>query len=527
MADITQTPAPGRIKRFGVNVLSSLAARLIGITVLVWVNQHLLRRIAPEEYSLFPLVMSLVIFSSLFVTIFMGGVSRYIVEADARDDQEGVTRLVSSMLLVLVPAALALALLGALASWRIDLLLDVPPGYLSEARVMLFLTVLPLCLTMVSAPLAQGLYVRERFVTDNVVQLLCEALRIVLLLALMYFAGTRVVWLVVASSVAAVVYQVVLVVLTRELMAAARFERRLVCRATMKTVLSFGAWTSVQGLAQLVSRASPILILNRFATPFDVAVFHVGRLPEQQIRSMLQAFEGPAQPAMIGIFARDGLDAIHTLYYRGGRYYLWLTLFLVAPALVFAQPLFRLYAGNGYAEAGLVMAAFLASFPFLFASGMYYRVAHTIGRIGAFNTYMVVVQLATLVALYYAVAIRAEGALGAALAIGVTQALLHVLMIWPLGLRLVRGNWSQFARKTLARGLLPFAAALATCLLLARFLEVDSWWELGWVSAVALLVYVGTLLLGCLDELDRSLLERGLRLVGLPCPRRFRSEPGA
>ena len=43
------------------------------------------------------LVMSLLVFSDLFVAIFVGGIGRHMVEAHHRGDEAGVTRIASSM----------------------------------------------------------------------------------------------------------------------------------------------------------------------------------------------------------------------------------------------------------------------------------------------------------------------------------------------------------------------------------------------------------------------------------------------
>jgi O-antigen/teichoic acid export membrane protein len=336
-----------------------------------------------------------------------------------------------------------------------------------------------------------------------------------LLLALFLFAGTRVLWLVVASSTATLVNRATLVLWTRRLLPAARFEPATVSRATTARVLAFGVWTSVHGLGQLITWTVPILLLNRFASALDVATFHAGRLADVQIRSLLQAVEGPAQPALVGLYAREGRDAVNQLYYRGGRYSLWLVLLPVAPLLVFATPLYRLYAGEEYARAGWVMFALLASYPFQYASSMYYRVAHAIGKVGRFHSSFLVLQLVAVSAVGYAVIVRGEGALGAAVAIGLAFTLLHVVWIWPLGLVLVRGRWRAFARDTLVRGLAPFAASLATSLLLSCWLAGDSWLALGLAAGCALAVYALTLRLWCLDPFDLELLERLRARLGL------------
>ena len=76
-------------RRYIVNAGSSLATTLIRMSFLVWINQYLLRRIAPEEYALIPVVMALMVVIELFPMVFLRGLSRFMVEADARDDAEG------------------------------------------------------------------------------------------------------------------------------------------------------------------------------------------------------------------------------------------------------------------------------------------------------------------------------------------------------------------------------------------------------------------------------------------------------
>lgn len=513
------------VKRYGINAVSSVLTQILRLTVLVWVNQYLLRRIEPEEYSLFPLVVSLVIFADLFKNIFTGGVARYIVEADSRGDDKGVTRIVSSMFPVLVVVAVFLAVIGGAAVWRIDSLITVDPAYLRDARLMLLLLVFSLCLGVLATPFSVGLYARQRFVALNVVELGCEALRIAILLSLLLGVSTRVIWLVVASTSSVLVSLAIQVIVTRRILPAIKFRRELASLKTARTLLGFGAWTSVQGLTELVSRTVPLLILNHFATALDVAAFHLGRLPDIQLRSMIGAATRPAQPALISIYARDGADSLHDLYFRGGRYHLWIALVVAAPLLVFGKEIIGLYVGSEYAAAASVIFAFLAVYPFLWASAMFFQVAHAVGRIGAYYICDIVVQVVSVGAMFYAVAIRGLGAPGAAIAINSATAALHVLLIWPMGLRLVRGRWGRFFRQTVFPGVFPFVAALGACHVFGANVRMDSWFMVGLGCAVSLCVYLAILYAFCLDTFDRSLVARLARRSGKVLSQAIKSVP--
>jgi O-antigen/teichoic acid export membrane protein len=496
------------IKRYGINAASSVVTRVLQLTVLVWVNQFLLRRIAPEEYSLYPLVLSLMVFAELFRTMFTSGLGRYIVEADSRDDAAGVTRVVSSMFPVLVLLGLCFALLGGLAAWKLDRLLNIEPQYLFEARLMLLLLVATLCVNVMAAPFSEGLYARQRFVTLNLVALACEGLRIGLLLVLLFGVGTKVLWLVVATTASALTSVSLLVIMTWRLIPAVRFRWECFSLQTVRTLFGFGLWTTVGAIGGLVSSTVPALLLNRFGTALDVASFHLGRLPDTQLRNVVAAAGAPAQPALTRIYAREGAAALKALYYRGGRYYLWLALVLLAPLLAFNDVIMTLYAGERYVESARVMAVLLGVYPCLWASAMFFQVVYAMGRVREFYVCDLIIQGVTLVALFYLVVMCRMGAFGAALALGLTSGVLHMLIIWPKGLASVGGQWSTFVRLTLLPGLLPFGMALTAAYGFRFLFEINSWLMVAGATLLVVAVYGMALLFFCLDGMDRRLLAK-------------------
>jgi O-antigen/teichoic acid export membrane protein len=496
----------GAIKLYLINAGSSVLTRFLQVTVLVWVNQHLLRRIEPEEYSIFPLVISLMYFAELLRYVVTGGLGRFIVEADSRDDDREVTRIVSSIFPVLIVVAIVLVAAGGVTAWNLGGLLNIKESYLPQARIMLMLLVLSLGLNVITAPFVEGAYVRQRFVALNLIDLGCEALRILILLALLLGVSTEVMWLIVASTCGGVVNILLRIRLTRQLLPAIRFEWEYFSLATARRLIRFGAWTSIQGMTGLVSSTAPALLLNRFASPVDVTSFYLGRLPEIQIRALASVASSPAQPALTRIYATQGKAALHELYYRGGRYHLWFTLLLVAPLLAFAPQIILLYAGEQYSAAPAVIFALLGAYPFLWASAMFFQVAHAMGKVGAYYICDTFVQLATLGAMYYAVAVLDLGAPGAAVAMGVTGGVMHLILIWPMGLRLVEGRWRDFFAETFVPGILPFAVALLAGYGVGRVLRMDSWLHIAVGTTVACLAYLLVLLVFGLDPLDRSLL---------------------
>jgi len=504
-------PSRNSTTRFVINASSSAITAILRMTVLVWVNHYLLQRIEPAEYALVPIVASLLVVAELFPNIFLRGLSRFMVEADARKDGNGLMTIASSMFPVLGTVALILLGAGIFVMVHIDDVITVAPEYRTDAQLMLILLVSSLCLRVATTPFRVGLHVRMRFVEQNLVLLASEVLRVVVLLALLLGVSTQVLWVVVSTVVANIANMLVLIGYTVAILPDVRFRLSSVSGATIRRLLGFSLWTLFEALNNLVLRAAPALLLNRHGTAIDVSSFHIGSLADTQIRKLVVAAEAPAKPALTTIYATEGEGALQSFYYRGGRYYLWITMFLLPPLVVFARPLIGLYAGDRYMAAASVMVVILGTYPFIWASAMFYQIAYSVGRIRVFNLCVMAMSAVALAGMWYFVVLRGMGAIGAAYGLGLAYVGVHLLVMWPAGLLLVRGSPSVFLWRTLLPGLAPFGTAAAACAAYSAALPIESWGEFLIGCGVSMLVYSGALFGFCLDEADRQLLVRARR----------------
>jgi hypothetical protein len=80
-----------------INTASGILAKAINVSVVLWLHQYLLRRISPEEYSLLPLLMSIIVLLPLVTSILTAGLGRFVLTAYAQGDDGGVTQIVSTM----------------------------------------------------------------------------------------------------------------------------------------------------------------------------------------------------------------------------------------------------------------------------------------------------------------------------------------------------------------------------------------------------------------------------------------------
>ncbi|MEL6367667.1 MAG: hypothetical protein AAFQ16_06880, partial [Pseudomonadota bacterium] len=135
-----------------INAASAVIARVLNVTVLLWMYQYLLARITPEEFAVYPVLTAVMIFAPLFFTLFTGGVARYVVDAYARGEPERVTQIASSIAPVIAGAGVLFCGAGLLLAGYVEHVLTITPSMVEPTRVMLVLLVVNYTLQMVLLP---------------------------------------------------------------------------------------------------------------------------------------------------------------------------------------------------------------------------------------------------------------------------------------------------------------------------------------------------------------------------------------
>ena len=487
-----------------INTASGLLARVINVSVVLWLNAYLLRRISPDEYILLPVLMSIIVLLPLFTSFLTAGLGRFILAAYAQRNDCGVTQIVSTMFPLLSAAGGILLAGGLVFAWYIDKILPIPSDLLWDARMMMVLLILSVAVKPPCAVFNVGFYVQQRYVALNVINVCGELLRVLLLFVLLFAVSTRVLWVVVANVVSEVTLTVTMLVWSMRMIPALRFRMREIRWTRARELLSFGGWSFLGYLAFKLRETSVLLILQRLATPLDVVVFNVGCQGRRQVDAWTDVIAGPLYPVVTAMHAVGAKERVQNIYLRGGRFALWFTLIVGLPAALYAEPIVRLYATATYLEAAVVMIVTLAGLPISGGAWMIWQVSSATGRVRATTIYVVATQAAVVALVCFAVRTLGWGAVGVAWAMLVATAIPEVLVAWPLGLKLAGATFKAWVRETLIPGLAPGMVASVVWSGLGLIVQPENWTALGLCTAAGMLVYLIMLLAFCLEPKDRE-----------------------
>ena len=505
-----------------VNSVSQIVVRVLSVTGLIWMNQYLIRRITPEEYSLLPVIYALMQIAPLATTILTAGMGRHTMEAFVKDGLEGPTRIASTLAPLLLGVSILMLALGGVTVRNIAFLLDIDPGRLSDARWMLGLLVGSMALRLATLPFQTGFFVQQRFTLSSGIQLGRELLRVLLLAGLLIGVGPRVLLVVVATATADVVANVISFFVSRRLLPTLVFQRSRFDWSTARSVCSYGGWAGLLTIANTIRLSADPIILNRMASALDVAMFHLGSLAPMHFSGLLSRMRESWKPVVTAFHAAGEDRRLGSAFLRGGRYNLWLGLGGAVPLMVFGRELMVLYAGEAYAQSGVVMQLLLGGMALGLGTAMTPMLSEATAEMRPYVSRSLVVQVANLGLTLLLVGYYNMGALGSAASTFVTIAILDPVLLWSLGKRLGGVSYAEMGKKILVPGCVPGLICAGFLIGLRSFVTPTDWLTLGLCFLLGFVVYGLALLAFCLLPEDRILFDKASQALAERVPRASR-----
>jgi len=407
--------------------------------------------------------------------VLTAGVGRYVTEAYARGDDRAVTEIVSTMGVLHLAAGLFVLLVGGVFAWYIHKVLDVAPGLLWDARLIMGLLMFMFCLRVMTVPWGIGFFVRQKFALLNVLNLGREILRAAFLFALLFTLSTRVVWLAAAQVGAWLCWMTVATVISCRLVPPLRLRLSAIRWDRARELTSFGVWSFIGQIADKIRTSADPIILNKLATAVDVASFHIGSLAFSQVHQGAMLVTGPLVPAFTAMHAKGQTGRLRSAYLRGGRIALWISLFAAVPLIVYREEVVGLYLMGEYPQAATVMGLLLTIFIPAYGNNMMTKIAIAKGEIGQVMRRAVFMQLINLGLTIWLVWGLGLGAVGSAVSTAAVFTFIYPWLLWPVGWRIADVRPRQWLEETLVPGFLPAIAGGAVWLALQWTVAPSSW----------------------------------------------------
>lgn len=490
-------------KLIAVNSVSSAISLIVNVSILLWLQQYLLKHIPPEEYSLIPVILSIMAFAPLLSTVLTGGMARYMTIAYARGDEEEVTRICSSMFPLLMMAGVSLFLLGLILAWNIDSFLVIDPQYRFDAQIMLILMVFSTSLRLPITAFSSGFMVRQKLVWSDLIDIGCQFLRVGLLLILLFEVSTRALWVTVALVISELVGMSITTPISMRLVPAQRFRFKMFKGALAKEITKFGGWWLIGSLSSVLKRAMDPLILNRFATAVDVTMFYVADMGPRLLTQILTPISRPFFPILGAMYATEDFIKLRNTYTRTARYHTWVVMMIAVPAIIFSTHIMHLYLDGKYDEAGGVMAILLIVSVLSAMNALGTAIALAAGNMKGLSLRGLLVQFVNLIFTALFVIYLQKGAYGSAYATLTAFILVEVTLKWPFCWKIAHTSFSDWFKEVFQPTVYTALPSVIFCLVCLQMNPPDTWFILILYSAFSAVLYILTVMISGVRQQDK------------------------
>ncbi len=329
-------------QRVVLNIFATYGRTVIGVLCGIFSTRWVLMALGKEDFGLFGLVGSLVVFLSFLNIQFAGALSRFFaysvgqanVAADSDEALEECRKWfsVGVMLHTLMP--LILVLVGyPVGAWAIKTGVVGVPAYRIDACIWLWRFVcISTFISMVNVPF-NAMYIAKQYIAELTIYSLVQTFaRTGFIYFMTLQQGDWLVTYGLATCVIMIVPQ--LLICCRAVMVFKECRLRvkyLVIGSYVKKLASYAGWQTFGGLGYIARHQFLTVVVNRFFGPKITASFSVGSTVSTEAAALTGALNGAFAPAITTACGEGNWDRLRKMAYQASKFGTLLTLIFAIP----------------------------------------------------------------------------------------------------------------------------------------------------------------------------------------------------
>jgi O-antigen/teichoic acid export membrane protein len=501
------------------NSLLSYGSQAVTAAVGLFMVPYLIGALGHDRYGVIGIAGSIL---TLVVLIELGlrpAAARQFTRFLHLGEHERANELASTALLAYAGIGVTIVAVAVLVGDAFLAVMQLTDPLRAEAWPMLVVVAASFAVVLLQAPYEAALASRLRYDVTQYCQAGGAVFRAALIVltfsfwrpALIVWAGAALLW----SAVSLLIHRQRAHVHVSSL----DLRRAHVSRRGARDLVTFGAWASVNRLAQWLSEYSGPMIVSAYLGPQAVALYTPAIVLVVALQPLHRAFLGQLTPVVTRFHAEGAVERIARVLERSTRYGLLIGGGAIVLVAALAFPLIRLWLGEGFAVTALVLIAWCMRSLLQAAAGGSFAVFMGTGEVRVVALINVVLALGGVSAALYLIDQTRLGVLAPALAMLAAQVVRSA--IWFLVVtRIADLNRLRYLRRAFAGPLLCLAVLGSVALGVQHCLVVPDLIELVAAAAGAGVVFLAlTWALG-LNAEDRS------KVRGYAQSLRRRARPG-
>jgi membrane protein EpsK len=314
----------------------------------------LLTRLSAAVYGILPLVNSCTSFLVLASGGIQASVGRYFTYHLYQKNTDTANKYVNTafflMLLILGIALLPLLLIA----FFFPTLFNIPKGYETQSRIVMFLLGSTLYVDMLSNPFSIGFYATQRFDLRAIIFGFRQLLQAVLVVVLFLLISNNIVIVAGSTFFTTLISCSLMLYISKRLVPSLRCSFTLFDKSKLPDIASYSIWTLVGQVAWLLILNTDYMIINKFLGPGAVTDYSLAARWNETLRSIITAAVAVIMPLATSLQAKGLLTEVRELVTRSLRIVI---IILMAPCLLlclFSRELLLVWVGQNFTHVSLL-----------------------------------------------------------------------------------------------------------------------------------------------------------------------------
>ena len=284
---------------------------VINFIISFFFTPYLIRTVGKEAYSFFPLVNNIIGYSSILTTAVGSRAGRFITMHIYKDDMNGANEYLNSMWVANLLLSILFTILSIFGVIYINDILTVPDYLLGDVRWLFGLGLFSLVLSLLTGYYGIATYVRNRVDLESSRNLVCNFIRIGLILLLFWLFKPSIVFM----SLSAVISGLFLFGFNYN------FKKKLLPELTIEPrkyfswrkvveLSSSGVWNSVNSLSNMLLYQLDLLITNIFISASATGDYAIAKTAPSLVLSLLGMLSGTFYALFNILYAKGQINEV-------------------------------------------------------------------------------------------------------------------------------------------------------------------------------------------------------------------------
>lgn len=329
-------------KRIFLNIVATYGRTLLGVVCGIFSTRWVLMALGQEDFGLFGLVGSVVMFMSFFNTQFAGALSRFYaysvgqarVAADAELALEECRKWFSTGVMIHTVVPMALTVVGyPLGAWAIAAgIVGVPEARIEACLWLWRFVCASTFVTMVNVPFS-AMYTAKQYIAELTLYSVAQTIfRTVFIYYMTLRPGDWLVRYGLMMCLVAGIPQVIICLRASLIFPECRLCFKYLRLWTyMKQIGSYAWWQTFGGIGYLARHQFLTVIVNRFFGPRITASFSVGGTVGGEAAALTGAMQGAFAPAITTACGEGDWGRVRAMAYQACKFGTLLTLMFAIP----------------------------------------------------------------------------------------------------------------------------------------------------------------------------------------------------